>query len=372
MKSISNPKSASLAQSSDTDGQEGTDQSLPADPAAAGRPGKGTDVLASVLSTLRLHRARYCASELSVPWGIRFGARENPIFHVIDRGGGWLLVDGPGTDGVPQALAAGDVVLLAHGHAHTLTDEPERPARTVDFDAHPQILYGGGPASWGGGGARTLLVCGEFHLDGPALHPLLAELPPLIVLRAGDSSEWLGTTLRLLSHEVLGQEPGSELIMRRLIEVIFVQCIRGWLRQDGAGAQTQVQGQFQGHAQGFLRALRDPQVARALSLMHQRPAHDWTVEELGRCVGLSRSVFSARFLREAGEPPLSYLTRWRMQLCAARLLAAPGEPLKTVAAAAGYQSEAAWNRAFRRLVGEPPAQWRERQLGRAVVQNAGG
>lgn len=308
------------------------------------RPGRRADVLASVLETMRLGGARYCASDLSTPWAIHFAARQNPIFHVVDRGAAWLTVKAPGE--VPLALVGGDVVLLPHGHAHTLGDEPGRKPKVVDFADHPQIREGGGPAIWGGGGARTLLVCGEFQLMGPTMLSLQGELPARIVLRAGEASEWLSMTLRLLAHEVLGMELGAELIMNRLVEVIFIQCIRGWLR----GTDTV--------RQGWLSALRDPLVARALSRMHQSPAQPWTVEELGRCVGLSRSVFSERFTRAVGEPPLGYLTRWRMQLSAARLLSEPTDSLKEIAEAVGYQSVAAWNRAFRRFADRPPAEWR--------------
>jgi AraC-like DNA-binding protein len=263
----------------------------------------------------------------------------------VDRGAAWLILP----DAVPMALVGGDVVLLPHGHAHTLADEPGRPPRLVDFEHHPQIAHGGGPAMWGGGGARTLLVCGEFHVEGPQLQPLLGELPPCILLRAGEASQWLTMTLRVLAHEALGMEPGADLIMERLVEVIFVQCIRGWLR---TGVLPE---------QGWLQALRDPHIARALSLIHQRPAQQWTVEELARGVGMSRSMFAERFTKEVGEPPLTYLTRWRMQLSGARLVASPSEPLKSIATAVGYHSEAAWNRAFRRFAGQPPAHWRELQ-----------
>ena len=302
-------------------------------------------MLTSVLGTLQLRGARYCASDLGVPWGIHFRDRGHPIFHVIDRGAAWLVLPGE----VPQALIGGDVVMLAHGHAHTLADSPDRKARVVDFDDHPQIRHGGGPAHYGGDGARTLLVCGEFQLLGPTVHSLLAELPKCIVLRADAASEWLTTTLRLLAHESLAMEPGSDAIMTHLVALIFVQSVRGWLRMDAAGSERQ----------GWLHALRDPLVARSLSLMHQRPAHEWTVQELGQQVGLSRSVFSERFTQAVGEPPLSYLTRWRMQLSAARLKALPREPLKAIAAAVGYQSEAAFSRAFRRYAGKAPAEWRD-------------
>jgi AraC-like DNA-binding protein len=329
----SNPESSSFAQASE-------------------RPGRGGDVLGSVLGTLRLCGAQYCASDLSTPWAIHFAARPNPIFHVIDRGAAWLVQAGA----VPLALVGGDVVLLPHGDAHTLADEAGRTPRVVDFADHPQIRSGGGPAIWGGGGARTLLVCGQFHVEGPALQPLVSELPPCILLRAGEASQWLTMTLRLLAHEALGMEPGADVIRERLVEIIFVHCLRGWLRAGGATRR------------GWLAALREPSIARALSLLHQRPAAPWTVEELARGVALSRSVFADRFAAAVGEPPLTYLTRWRMQLSAARLLADPGESLKAVAMAVGYQSEAAWNRAFRRFAGLPPAQWRQAQAAARAVR----
>jgi AraC-like DNA-binding protein len=315
----------------------------------SGRPGAQGDVLTSVLSTFRLCRAMYCASELSTPWGIHFDRRPNPIFHVVDRGAAWLVGVRDGERAAPVALVGGDLVMLPHGHAHTLADEPSRKPKVVDFADHPQIRGGGGPAIWGGEGAKTLLVCGQFELQGPAMLPLLAELPALIVLRSGEVSEWLTMTMRLLAHEALGREPGAALIMGRLVEVIFIQCLRAYLRRDQRGGQ------------GWLSALREPSIARALFLMHQRPEHPYTVEELGRAVGLSRSIFAERFATAVGEPPLCYLTRWRMQLSAARLLGSPTESLKSVAAAAGYSSLPAWNRAFRRFAGLPPLAWRQAQ-----------
>lgn len=303
---------------------------------------RGADVIASVLGTLRLTGARYCASDLSAPWGITFRERKNPVFHVVDRGAAWLILPGQ----VPLALAGGDVVMLAHGTEHTLADQPKRPSRIVDFSDHPQIKNGGGPARWPGDGPRTMLVCGEFHVEGPTVHPLLEELPPLLLLRAGEASEWLSMTLRLLGHEAMGMEPGAGAVMARLVEVIFVQCLRGWLRSHGEMQR------------GWLYALREPAVGRALALLHDQPEHEWTVEELGRQVGLSRSVFAERFAEAVGEPPLSYLTRWRMHLAATRMLAAPRLSIKSIAAAVGYQSEAAFNRAFRKLTGQPPARWR--------------
>ena len=252
-----------------------------------------------------------------------------------------------------------DVLLLPHGHAHTLTDEPGRPPRVVDFDDHPQIAHGGGPAIWGGGGARTLLVCGEFYIDGPQLQPLLSELPPYILLRASEASQWLSMTLRMLAHEALGMESGADLIMERLVEVIFVQCIRGWLRTGTLPERS------------WLQALRDPHIAQALSLIHQRPAPQWTVEELARGVGMSRSMFAERFTQEVGAPPLTYLTRWRMQLSGIRLLTCPSEPLKSISTAVGYHSEAAWNRAFRRFAGHPPAHWRDLQVNQPPAPGRG-
>lgn len=306
------------------------------------RDARGADVIASVLGTVRITRARYCASDLSAPWGITFRERQNPVFHVVDRGAAWLQLPGQ----VPLALAGGDVVLLARGTEHTLTDQPRRAARVVDFADHPQMRGGGGPARWPGDGPRTMLVCGEFHVEGPTVHPLIEELPPLLLLRAGEASEWLSLTLRLLGHEAMGMEPGAAAVTARLVEVIFVQCLRGWLRTHAGGQR------------GWLYALREPAVGRALALLHAQPAHEWTVEELGHKVGLSRSVFAERFAESVGEPPLSYLTRWRLHLAATRMLAAPRMSIKSIAAEVGYQSEAAFNRAFRKLTGMPPARWR--------------
>lgn len=318
------------------------------------------DVLSSMLGTLRLTAARYCAADVPAPWGISWQARQNPVFHVVDRGTATLTL-APYKKArssrphklPPVALSAGDVVLLPFGHEHTLSDLPGRTPKVVDFPQRPQIRQCEGPLRWPGAGARTLIVCGEFHVEGPTIHTLLGELPPLIVLRAGESSEWLSMTLRLLAHEALGMAPGSQVVIERLIEVIFVHCLRDWL---GSGKER-----TRKQPRGWLYALRDAAVAQALTLLHRQPAHPWTVEELGRQIGLSRSVFAERFSEAVGEPPLSYLTRWRMQLAAAQLLTLPRPSLKTIAEAVGYRSEAAFNRAFRKLTGMPPARWRSEQ-----------
>lgn len=357
-----NRASSRIAQSSGRTSQKAQPK-LPAPDAANSELGCA-DVLSSMLGTVRLTEARYCAADVPAPWGISWQARQNPVFHVVDRGSAYLTLapQKKGRSGklhkpTPIALSAGDVVLLPFGHEHTLSDAPGRAPKAVDFPRRPQIRQCEGPLRWPGAGARTLLVCGEFHVEGPTIHTLLGELPPLIVLHAGETSQWLSMTLRLLAHEALGMDPGSQVVIERLIEVIFVHCLRDWLVRG----KNQEKDRTRKQPRGWLYALRDAAVAQAMTLLHRQPAHPWTVEELGKHIGLSRSVFAERFSEAVGEPPLSYLTRWRMQLAASQLLALPRPSLKSVAEAVGYRSEAAFNRAFRKVTGVPPARWRSEQ-----------
>lgn len=306
------------------------------------RPEGPADPLTSVLSTLRLSGALYCCSELSAPWGIRFGARECAAFHVVDRGSCWLRLPGE----TPLALRGGDLVMLPHGDEHVLSDSPTGPAKDVDFRDHPGVC---GPlVRWGGGGAKTVLVCGELQVDEVEMHPLRAHLPRLMHLRGdeGAGSGWLEGTLKLLATEASAARPGAYAVVTRLIDVLFVQAIRAWLEQQ------------QGLGRGWVAGLKDPPVAAALALMHSEPAAEWTVATLAARVGLSRSVFAERFTQVVGEPPLSYLTRWRMHLSASLLKRNPALSVAQVAERVGYDSEAAFNRAFKRTVGRTPGQVR--------------
>lgn len=310
------------------------------------------DVLSPVLDTLRLSAGRYCCSELSVPWGIRFLERRCAMFHVVDRGSLWLRVEG---ESAPLALSGGDLVLLPHGTEHSLSDSVNRGARVVEFrDDHRFVVD-----SRDKDGPRTRFVCGEIHLEEMVAHPLLVHLPRVMHIRSDSDVpvESLQLTLRALGVEASRDEPGVESVITRLTEVLFVQALRAWLRTNSA-IDT-----------GWLAGLTDPSIAKALALIHRQPAAPWTVASLAEEVGMSRSVFARRFGELVGEAPIAYLTRWRMYLAATTLRDHPHAAIAEVAESSGYDSAAAFNRAFRKVIGTTPGQWR-RSTGTAVVPEA--
>jgi AraC-like DNA-binding protein len=304
----------------------------------SGRPPPVDDVLSEVLSSLRLRGALYCSSELSAPWGITFEARACAAFHVVDRGSCWMRL--PGQE--PLALRGGDLVLLPHGDEHTLSDTPRGRGRVVDFKDHPGVC--GPQVCWGGGGVKTSLVCGEIHVEEEESRPVRSQLPGVMLIRGGEgrASEWMQPTLKFLASEAGSARTGSYAVITRLVELLFMQALRDWVE---GGAPL---------ARGWLAGLRDPSVARALALIHRTPGHAWTVESLARGAGLSRSAFAERFTSAVGEAPLGYLTRWRMQRAAAWLRTERTASMSEIAGRVGYDSEAAFSRAFKRVVGVPP------------------
>jgi len=201
----------------------------------------------------------------------------------------------------------------------------------------------------GGEGAETQLVCGSFRLERADAHPLLEFLPPLLHLRPAENAaaEWMEATLRFLARETREARPGTETIVSRLTDVLFVQVLRAWI-------ETAPEGRG-----GWLGALRDRQIGAALAHLHRSPDRGWTNASLAEAVGMSRSRFAARFTALVGEPPLTYLSRWRLET-AAGLLGDGALGLAEVAARVGYESEAAFSKAFRRRFGTPPGAYRRR------------
>jgi AraC-like DNA-binding protein len=350
----------------------------PTDPRAAD---DAADVLTSVVDTLRLRTRLFCRSELRAPWSLALRASDFAHFHVVVRGGAWLHLDRLQADRAePLALTGGDLVIVPHGAGHLLTDGPQPDPRALVAlpassppAAGPRAAPSGGTARHlsaagdpppgpihpgscqvlrgSGNGPETHLVCGSFQLERRHTHPLLELLPPVLHLRPteGTTSEWLEVTLRLLAREAREARPGHQIVVSRLTDILFVQALRVWIDTLPAG-----QG-------GWLGALRDGPIGAALAHLHRDPARRWTNESLARAVGMSRSRFAARFAALVGEPPLAYLTRWRLAR-AAELLLADQLSVAAVAAAVGYESEAAFGKAFRRQYGEGPGSWRRRSL----------
>lgn len=302
------------------------------------------DVLSDVLSAFRLQGRVFCRSELAAPWGMLLRPSDLAHFHVIEHGGGWLrLLDG----GLPKRLAEGDLVVVPHGRGHALTDQPYGDAVPLERLIPPHEPGVFPLARIGGHGPRANLICGAFAIESRPSHPLLTLLPDVIHIRAthGQTAPWLDATLRLLASETKSERPGANAVVSRLTDVLFVQALRAWLDglADGSG--------------GWLGALRDDRIGRAIGLMHREPERRWTVAELARAVAMSRSAFAARFTALAGEAPLAYLARWRMAL-AAGWLRDGDDRIGEIAERAGYQTEAAFSKAFKRWAGVAPSIYR--------------
>ena len=303
------------------------------------------DVLTDVLETLRARGACYARLEANAPFGVALPSGPNAAFHLVLEGNCVLQVEGQSD----LELSGGDLVAIPHGLAHTLVDHAATPTRRlVDLMGKGRKP---GPASLqiGGRGARTTLVCGKIEFEDPVGHPLLAALPRVIMLRGGSNAlvEWLDPTLRFIASEAGSTRPGAQTVVSRLADVLFIQIVRGHLASVDP------------EASGWLGALGDPQIGAALGRIHENPGSAWTVQSLAASAGMSRSAFATRFNRLVGEPPLHYLTRWRMQK-AQRLLRDGRASLADVAASIGYDSEAAFSKAFKRAVGAAPGTYRRR------------
>jgi AraC-like DNA-binding protein len=314
------------------------------------------DVLTDVLQTLRVSAACHGRLELTAPWGLSVTASEDAKFHVVLHGNCWLDVEGF-DHAIP--LSSGDLVALPHGHPHALRDDPRTPTQPLLKALGRGLCQGDSVVATGGGGTKTSLISGFFRFEDRRQNPLLAALPPVISLLGdnGRSVPWLEPTLKFIACEAASRRPGAETVISRLADVLFIQIVRGHLASLPADTP------------GWLGALLEPQIGAALSLLHSQPEQAWTVASLASAVGMSRSAFAARFARLVGEPPLSYLTRWRMKK-AARMLREGRSTLAAIATSVGYESEAAFSKAFKRAIGSSPGAYRRAgrgsQLGRAA------
>jgi AraC-like DNA-binding protein len=309
------------------------------------RKDERTDVLSDILRSMGLSSVLFGRVELGAPWLLRLPERPLFSFYVVARGGAWLTLEG---EREPLTLTAGDVALLPGRRAHQLRDPSGRRV-AAQHTAFHDCTTAAAPrvTRLGGDGPKTELVGGAFRFAEPAPHPLLASLPPQLHLRADDpaASPWLAATVHLLVAESGSPGPGSALLLERLMEVLLVQALRRHAVTIG------------GCSKGGLRALVDPPIAAALERIHGVPSAAWTVESLATAVGLSRSGFAARFSAQVGEPPLTYLARWRMTK-AAEQLRDGRDSIAAVAARFGYESEAAFHRAFKRWEGLAPGAYR--------------
>jgi AraC-like DNA-binding protein len=307
------------------------------------------DPLGEALHSLRMDGAFYCRSELTAPWGLTLPPMPGYLwFHVVTSGGALLEVDPDHA----RWLHPGDIALVPHGHGHVVRSEPHVPAPGIlELEReHPSDRYE--LLRHGGSGAPTTLLCGAVRFEHPVARNLVGILPPLLFIEASDEARasWMQSVFRLMAAEARAFRPGGEAVITRLADVLVIQAIRAWI-ETAPAART-----------GWLGALQDPQIGRALALIHRDPARPWTVASLARELAMSRSAFAARFSQLVDEPAMGYLTRWRMQL-AQHALETEGATVAELAGRLGYHSEAAFARAFKRVTGIPPgAAKRHRRL----------
>jgi AraC-like DNA-binding protein len=328
------------------------------------------DILSDVLRNVRLRGALFFNVSGSKAWAAEAPASrviaaavmpdsEHVMeYHVVTHGSCWAAIVGE----APVRMETGDIVLFPHGDPHVMSSAPGMRARAdvasyfesrperLPFALHFDGVEGPQPVSSADDGDTTL-VCGFLGCDVRPFNPLIATLPRLLHLRSAEKNDWITQFMRQAAAESQNKRPGGEAMLERMSEMMFVDAVRRYvdtLPED---------------SRGWLAGLRDRFVGRALALMHDAPATEWTVDELGRRVGLSRSALHERFAEMIGQPPMQYLMNWRMQVAAA-LLRNTNATVASVALEVGYDSEAAFARAFKRLVGRPPAAWRREKANR--------
>jgi AraC-like DNA-binding protein len=325
------------------------------------------DALSDVLRVVQLTGAVYLDGAFSAPWCALVPA-DSPLcsaylppservvsFHLVTGGTCWVML--PDDHGGALQVDAGDVIVVPQGESHVLCSSTDLAPELLSPLLASQVATRPGEVmtlEYGGGGAVTRMVCGFLAAQDIWRNPLLASLPRLFkVGMRGSSASWLESSLRFATEEAASAHAGSATVLAKLSELVFVEAVRNYV------------GTLPDDCKGWLAGLRDRFVARALMLMHARPAHPWTVEDLAHEVGMSRSALAQRFTDLLGVPPMQYLAQWRLQL-AAQQLRLTDRPLAAVAEDVGYESEPAFNRAFKREFGVPPATWRRNGAGAAT------
>ena len=333
------------------------------------------DVLSDVLRVVRLSGAVFFTADFSSPWAVESPPPETlatlvlpdaecvVLFHVLIDGE--CVVECPSHPAV--RMEAGDVIVLPHGNPHRMGSRDGLKATPIIdvFTPGPRDALPLPRICHGGGGPASRLVCGYLNCD-QRFGPLIGALPTMLLVRSRDdyagieaidqegrrstdvprcTGSWLGTTIKFTVHEARSSRPGNTAFLGRLTELMFVEVLREYMQQLP-----------EGHG-GWLAGLNDPHIGKALGLLHANPTRNWTVEELAREAAMSRSALAERFTQLVGEAPMRYLANWRMQL-ARQLLREGTHSMQEVATRVGYESEAAFNRAFKRATGSPPATWR--------------
>ena len=297
------------------------------------------DPLGEVLHMLRLTGTLHCRAELTAPWGLDVPQiDECMVLEIVNAGRCWIDVDGE----APRELHEGSLILMPHGTNHTLRSDGDVMALPLFDIPGEKISDRYEIMRHGGGGDFAQITAGVVRVDRSAVGNLLALFPKVLQIDAwDDESGWLQSTLRFIAQEARDLKPGGETVITRLTDILIIQLIRTWV-ESVSGAD-----------QGWLAALWDEQIGQALVLIHREPQHPWTVASLASTVNMSRSAFSARFTELVGQPTMGYLTGWRMQL-AHTLIRETSLSLAEIADRIGYESDAAFSRAFKRMYDVPP------------------
>lgn len=303
-------------------------------------PWDPVDPLGEVLHLVRMSGAFYCRSEVSEPWAMEIPRIDGSLsFHFVTAGSTWI--ETPGTEAIH--LQAGDMALVAHGVTHQLAHEPgaSNPVKVEELPTrflseHYSIV------EHGGSGPESRLICAVVKFAEPTAQALVRMLPPVMHISAaahlGQSS--FHDAIRLMAAELTNLRPGGEAVTTRLADILVIQAIRHWIEHDPAARQ------------GWIGALQDPHIGRALMAIHREPGHEWSLERLADVAMMSRSTFAARFSDLVGHSAMAYLKRWRVQVAYPRLQS--GGSVAAVAESVGYRSEAAFSRVFTRFTGHTP------------------
>jgi len=322
------------------------------------------DALSETLRVVRLVGAIFIQGRFTAPWCYQSpradtvapilepGAERVVIFHLITEGECWVEMG----DDEPVKLIAGDAVIFPNGDAHRMTSQPGLPPARGGAPLAEVLSRRPRQLAYGGGGATTRLVCGYLACDARLARMLLAGLPSLVRVnvRGSNAGIWLEASVRYALAEARSPRPGGAGVLSKLSEVLFIEVLRLYMNEHGGEGRT-----------GWLAGVGDRIVGAALNALHKDPARAWTLEELARTAGTSRSVLAERFQQLVGSSPMQYLTQWRM-LLASNLLTRSNAPLSRIAEEVGYQTDTAFSRAFRREFGAPPATWRRTQVTRTA------
>lgn len=301
------------------------------------------DGLSSVLREVSVRSVVYCLSNFAAPWGFSVERSLVAKFHLILDGAAALTVG----KAAPLPLATGDLVLLPHGHGHTITDQPGSPVRRLDAILADHPVDKTGRLNYGGDGRPTRLLCGAFELQRALPDELSEFLPPVLTLDSSTGlARWLEPLFALLEEQSHASAPGAAAIFAKLADVFVTQALRSYLAA----------------ADGIARpVVGDPGISQTVRMLRERPQAHWSVQAMAQCAGMSRTSFTSRFRTLAGQSPMAYLTELRLRRAAGYLLTTT-KSMREIAHLTGYDNEASFSKAFSRLFGRPPGQYRRERL----------